>query len=115
MRCLCSRAVDPDTPANSARQSSERLKKLLVAWGAVPARHMARSPAEVAAIAVWSADDYGSARSIAGAARRAASIIRERLSQDTWKLVDRIDTAFLEEPGKAPSEAGDQSNSSRTG
>ncbi|MCG5029597.1 alpha-E domain-containing protein, partial [[Ruminococcus] torques] len=85
---LCTRAIDPDAPTNSARQSSERLKKLLVAWGAVPARFASRSPAEVAKIAVWDADSYGSARSIAGAARRAASIIRERLSHDTWRLVD---------------------------
>ena len=105
VRCLCTRAIDPDAPTNSARQSSERLKKLLVAWGAVPARFASRSPAEVAKIAVWDADSYGSARSIAGAARRAASIIRERLSHDTWRLVDRIDTAFGVEPTTTPSEA----------
>ena len=92
VRCLCSRAVDPDTPSNSARQSTERLKKLLVSWGAVPGRFGSRSPTEVAHIAMWDTDQYGSARSLAGAARRAASIIRERLSQDTWRLVARIDS-----------------------
>ena len=105
VRCLCTRAIDPDAPTNSARQSSERLKKLLVAWGAVPARFANRAPTEVAQIAVWSTETYGSARSIAAAARRAASIIRERLSHDTWRLVDRIDTAFLEEPQRALSES----------
>lgn len=105
VRCLCTRAIDPDAPTNSARQSSERLKKLLVAWGAVPARVATRAPAEVAQIAVWSTDNYGSARSIAASARRAASIIRERLSHDTWRLVDRIDTAFLDEPQRALSES----------
>ncbi len=100
VRCLCSRAVDPDTPSNSARQSTERLKKLLVSWGAVPGRFGSRSPAEVAHIAMWDTDQYGSARSLAGAARRAASIIRERLSQDTWRLVDRIDSGFNLAPEK---------------
>ena len=100
IRCLCSRAIDPDTPSNSARQSSERLKKLLVSWGAVPGRFGTRSPIEVAHIAMWDTDQYGSARSLASAARRAASIIRERLSQDTWRLVDRIDSGFTTAPEK---------------
>ena len=98
IRCLCSRAVDPDTPTNSARQSSERLKKLLVAWGAAPSKLAGRAPVDVARAAIWDADNYGSARALAGAARRAASIIRERLSQDTWRLVDRLDSAYAEPP-----------------
>ena len=37
VRCLCARAVDPDAPMNGSRQSIERLKSLLVAWGAIDA------------------------------------------------------------------------------
>jgi uncharacterized circularly permuted ATP-grasp superfamily protein/uncharacterized alpha-E superfamily protein len=105
VRCLCRRAVDPDTPSNSARQSSERLKKLLVAWGAVSSRMASRAANEVSYAAIWDADNYGSARAIAGSARRAASIIRERLSQDTWRLVDRLDAAFDNMPKAAPTES----------
>ena len=37
VRCLCARAVDPDAPMDGARKSIERLKTLLVAWGAIDA------------------------------------------------------------------------------
>ena len=68
VRCLCARAVDPDAPASGARQSIERLKGLLVAWGAIDAegRRTRRRRRERRCA---THENYGSALSIARAAR----------------------------------------------
>ena len=104
VRCICQRAVDPDTPANSARQSLEKLKTLLVAWGAAPSR-MARAPsALISDAALRDAEGAGSALSIARAARHAASVIRERLTPETWRLIGRLESVIDEAPDHALSE-----------
>ena len=91
VRCICSRAVDPDTPANSARQSLDRLKALLVAWGAVPPEMAKESSALASETALRDDESNGSALSIARAARHAASVIRERLTPQTWRLIGRLE------------------------
>jgi uncharacterized circularly permuted ATP-grasp superfamily protein/uncharacterized alpha-E superfamily protein len=104
IRCICQRAVDPDMPANSARQSLEKLKTLLVAWGAAPSR-MARAPSALTSdAALRDVDSSGSALSIARAARHAASVIRERLTPETWRLIGRLESIILEAPEHALSE-----------
>jgi uncharacterized alpha-E superfamily protein len=104
VRCICNRAVDPDTPANSARQSLEKLKSLLVAWGAAP-YGMAKAPSALASdAALRDEDSNGSALSIARSARHAASVIRERLTPDTWRLIGRLESVILEAPHRALSE-----------
>jgi uncharacterized circularly permuted ATP-grasp superfamily protein/uncharacterized alpha-E superfamily protein len=104
VRCICQRAVDPDTPVNNARQSLERLKTMLVAWGAAPSR-MARAPSALTAdAALRDPEGVGSALSIARAARNAASVIRERLTPETWRLIGRLETIILEAPERALSE-----------
>lgn len=74
------------------RQSIERLARLLVAWGAAPEDAPDMAPIEIAWAATGDADSYGSALSVVRYARRAASIVRERLSQDVWQLIGRIET-----------------------
>ena len=104
VRCICTRAVDPDTPANSARQSLEKLKSLLVAWGAAP-YGMAKAPSALASdAALRDEDNNGSALSIARAARHAASVIRERLTPETWRLIGRLELVIAEAPDRALSE-----------
>jgi uncharacterized alpha-E superfamily protein len=104
VRCICTRAVDPDTPANSARQSLEKLKALLVAWGAAP-YGMAKAPSALASdAALRDEDSNGSALSIARAARHAASVIRERLTPETWRLIGRLESVIAEAPDRALSE-----------
>ena len=90
VRALCSRIMDADMPAHGVRQSIDRLQRMLAAWGATPIEAGECSPKAVAA-AIQSEEAYGSALSIARAARRAASVIRERLSQDAWQLVGRLE------------------------
>jgi uncharacterized alpha-E superfamily protein len=90
-RCLANRAADPDASTGAARQSIEKLKAVLVAWGAIPAEQAKQPAAEVSAAALRDVENYGSALSLARAARHAASIIRERLTQDTWRLIGGLE------------------------
>jgi uncharacterized circularly permuted ATP-grasp superfamily protein/uncharacterized alpha-E superfamily protein len=103
VRCLTNRAVDPDATSASARQSIDKLKTLLVAWGAIPA-DAKLSAVEASATALRSEENYGSAVSIASAARHAASIIRERLTQDTWRLIGGLEAGLARNGVKPLSE-----------
>jgi uncharacterized circularly permuted ATP-grasp superfamily protein/uncharacterized alpha-E superfamily protein len=105
VRCLCARAVDPDAPMNGSRQSIERLKSLLVAWGAIDSERIDEAAAETGEAALREEENYGSALSIARAARYAASVIRERLTQQTWHLIGRLQTVILEAPRRALAES----------
>ncbi len=105
LRCLCARAVDPDAPMNGSRQSIERLKTLLVSWGAIDAETARSTSAEAGEAALRASENYGSALSIARAARYAASVIRERLTQQTWQLIGRLETVILEAPARPLAEA----------
>jgi uncharacterized circularly permuted ATP-grasp superfamily protein/uncharacterized alpha-E superfamily protein len=100
VRCICSRAVDPDTPAHGARQSLERLKAILVSWGAVSADRAKESSAAASDSALRNGDSNGSALSIARAARNAASVIRERLTPETWRLIGRLESCILDTPNR---------------
>ena len=83
--------MDADAPILGSRQSIDRLQRMLSAWGAAPPDAAEMLPGVVAATAIRGEDSYGSALSIARSARRAASVIRERLSQDAWQLVGRLE------------------------
>jgi uncharacterized circularly permuted ATP-grasp superfamily protein/uncharacterized alpha-E superfamily protein len=105
VRCLCARAVDPDAPMAGALQSVERLNTLLVAWGAIDAGESGGPSAEAAEAALREPGNYGSALSIARSARYAASVIRERLTQQTWQLIGRLETVILEAPKRRLAES----------
>jgi len=105
VRCLCARAVDPDAPMSGARQSIERLKRLLVAWGAIDAEDVGVVSAEAAEAALRETENYGSALSIARSARYAASVIRERLTPQTWQLIGRLETLIQEAPERRLAES----------
>jgi uncharacterized circularly permuted ATP-grasp superfamily protein/uncharacterized alpha-E superfamily protein len=92
VRCLCSRVMDPDSASGGSRQSIERLERLLIAWGAVSDEVEDGTTAEIAAAALHERAHHGSAVALANAARRAASVIRERLSPDAWQLLNALET-----------------------
>jgi uncharacterized alpha-E superfamily protein len=81
------------------------LKALLVSWGAIEAETARESSAEAGEAALRSGENYGSALSIARAARHAASVIRERLTQQTWQLIGRLEMVILEAPERPLAEA----------
>lgn len=92
IRCLCQRVLDVEASFSlAARQSIEKLQKLLVAWGALKPESLNLSPAELITETLQEENNYGSAYSLAHAARRAASVIRERLSQDAWQLIGHLE------------------------
>jgi len=105
VRCLCSRAVDPDAPHAGAQESIERLKNLLMAWGAIHVDQVDATSAEAGEAALRDPLNYGSALSIARHARDAASVIRERLTPQTWQLIGRLRSLILEAPQRALGES----------
>jgi uncharacterized circularly permuted ATP-grasp superfamily protein/uncharacterized alpha-E superfamily protein len=96
VRSLCNRLTEADAPNYSGRQPIERLERLLLAWGAAPSRTPKLAAAELALAAAGGAQTAGSALSIVRAAKHSASIIRERLSQDIWQLVNRLESRLQE-------------------
>ncbi len=105
VRCLCARAVDPDAPTSGAKQSVEKLKAMLVAWGAIGAEDVGAASSEAGETALRDPDNYGSALSIARSARYAASVIRERLTQQTWQLIGRLEAIILDTPKRSLAES----------
>jgi uncharacterized alpha-E superfamily protein len=85
------------------RQPVERCERMLIAWGAACSEDPG-SGAAIAFGAASSAEFYGSARASATQAKRAASIVRERLSQDMWQLLMRLEARLEGGAGAAPLE-----------
>jgi uncharacterized alpha-E superfamily protein len=77
------------------------LKSLLVSWGAIDSDGAYDTSAATGEAALRDGENYGSALSIARSARYAASVIRERLTQQTWQLIGRLETVILEAPQRA--------------
>jgi uncharacterized circularly permuted ATP-grasp superfamily protein/uncharacterized alpha-E superfamily protein len=97
VRCLCNRltetqSADGGADGRSERQPIDRLRRLLIAWGCVGEETRESPAAALALAAVADAGAYGSACANAVRAKGAASIIRERLSQDVWQLIGRLQT-----------------------
>ena len=94
VRCLSARSVDPDAPMRLGRQSLERLMGVLVGWGAVDAAALAEGATAASNLGLRDPARYGSALSLARSARRRASVIRERLTHQTWELIGRLESAI---------------------
>jgi len=97
VRCLCNRLTETQAPRAEAeglseRQPIERLRRLLIAWGCVEEEARESPAAALALAALADAEAYGSAIANAARAKGAASIIRERLSQDVWQLIGALQT-----------------------
>jgi uncharacterized alpha-E superfamily protein len=90
VRCLSARSVDPDAPMRLGRQTLERLMGVLVGWGAVDAATLLQGATAAGNQGLSDAAHYGSTLSLARAARSAASVIRERLTHQTWELIGRL-------------------------
>ena len=99
VRCLAGRLLDTDAQIDVQR-IVERIRQLFVAWGAAPAKAPAQATTLMAA-ALHGGNDYGSALNLVRDAHRAASFIRERLSTDTWRLIDAL-RADLDRDETAP-------------
>lgn len=103
VRALLGRLINADDQAPGHAETIKRLANLLVAWGAAPTAAKARSVVAQARAALHDPDQYGSAAASVREARRTASVIRERLSVDAWRLFGDLQRQ-LAAPGKATSE-----------
>lgn len=102
VRALLGRLIDTD-PTQGRNETLKRLANLLVAWGASPGGR-SQTPAGQASAALHALDQYGSAISTMREARRTASVIRERLSIDAWRLFGDMQEQLTLEAGREPSE-----------
>lgn len=91
VRCLCARSLEPDLMSGDGLDALRRLSRLLIAWGAVPEGQRDDDLLAIARSALGSEQDYGSALSNVRMAYAAGSVIRERLSVDSFKLINSLD------------------------
>ncbi|ACB96841.1 circularly permuted type 2 ATP-grasp protein [Beijerinckia indica] len=102
VRSLAGKLIDTDTHTINTGQTIARIGALLTAWGAGPAD--LDDPILLSAQGLHG-PDYGSALSLMRDCRRAASFIRERLSPDTWRLINDLFHGLAVESALPTSEA----------
>jgi uncharacterized circularly permuted ATP-grasp superfamily protein/uncharacterized alpha-E superfamily protein len=102
VRALLGRLIDTDL-TQGRNETLRRLANLLVAWGASPGGKTQTLLAQASA-ALHGIDQYGSAIATVREARRTASVIRERLSIDAWRLFGDMQQQLTLEDGHEPSE-----------
>jgi uncharacterized circularly permuted ATP-grasp superfamily protein/uncharacterized alpha-E superfamily protein len=86
VRALLVRILESD----SSEDDVDPITSLLTSWGAVPEDLAAARPLTFARMALQRADLPGAVPSLARAARFAGSVIRDRLSPDTWRTLTRL-------------------------
>jgi uncharacterized circularly permuted ATP-grasp superfamily protein/uncharacterized alpha-E superfamily protein len=91
VRCLCAKSVEFDRLPGDADGALRGLVRMLIAWGVIPAALANSATPVIAARAMGSEADYGSALATLKMARGAASVIRERLAPDGWKLLGNLE------------------------
>ena len=94
VRCLSARSVDPDAPMRLGLQSLQRLVGVLVGWGSVDKSATKKTATAASIQGLHDQNRFGSALSLAKSARASASIIRERLTLQTWELIRRLETGL---------------------
>jgi uncharacterized alpha-E superfamily protein len=93
IRSLAGRLTETDLRIFDGGRTAGRLASLFVAWGAAPP-NAGKDTISLAAAALHSENQYGSVLCLTRDARRAASFIRERLSPDTWRLINELDAGL---------------------
>src|SRR6266481_3213771 len=86
VRALLARMSESDR----SEQDIEPITSLLLSWEAVPDDLPTTRPVAIARAALQRADQPGSVPALASAARSAGSVIRDRLSPDTWRTLTRL-------------------------
>lgn len=104
VRAYAGRLIEVGTPLDTS-WTFERVAKLLHRTGALPDKHKLVG-SRLAATALHSKREFGSAFRLVEDARRAASFVRERLSPDTWRLIEDV-YALLDGDAAVPLEETD--------
>jgi len=96
VRALGTQLRDTGEGSPTLRHTSERIQRLLVAWGAVTQASRTQ-PAKVAAEALQAEQRFGSCLSLVRAAQRTATSLRERLSPDAWQVITEMNERLAQE------------------
>ncbi len=123
VRSLCTSLMDSDAAMHGAGETLSKLRGLLVEWGAVDEAANGDQVADFVSAALYDEAAYGSVIRLVQAARRTAATMRERLSEDFWKLLlnleDRLkgrrQEALTEAEGLARAEGALQTLSALSG
>ncbi len=100
IRAIVNRVAD-----DAAAPVISRISSLLVAWSAAPSDTF-QAPATFTARAVLTrADLDGSLPRLCGAARSAASVIRDRFSPDAWRAINDLGTMISSPLAAGPTES----------
>jgi uncharacterized circularly permuted ATP-grasp superfamily protein/uncharacterized alpha-E superfamily protein len=102
VRAVMNRSAEPDA-SNAPVIAS--LGALLAAWNAVPEGTGAATADFIARAALTRADLSGSLPSLTGAARAAASVIRDRFSTDAWRAINDVATIIAMPLAFGPAES----------
>ncbi|MGJ4929617.1 circularly permuted type 2 ATP-grasp protein [Bradyrhizobium sp. HKCCYLS2038] len=100
IRALAAQHRDPGKGSPAQLNTAERIQRLLLAWGAIEQTSRTKGP-QVAAEALQSEEQFGSAVSLLRSAQRTATSLRERLSPDAWQVITEM-------PGRLAQEAEDE-------
>ncbi|WP_316225185.1 circularly permuted type 2 ATP-grasp protein [Bradyrhizobium sp. SZCCHNS3052] len=96
IRALAAQHRDPGKGSPAQLNTSERIQRLLLAWGAV--EQTSRSKGfQVAAEALQAEAQFGSALSLLRSAQRTATSLRERLSPDAWQVITEMPNRLAQE------------------
>ncbi len=90
VRAFAGRLIELANPAVEAEWTVHRLVTLLDRAGSIPDERAELKGTALAVIALFDREEFGSGFSLVRSARRAASFIRERLSPDTWRLIEDV-------------------------
>jgi uncharacterized alpha-E superfamily protein len=104
VRALCTSLMDSDAATHGAGETLEKLQGLLIEWGAVDKEAEGRV-VDYAKATLHDLDAYGSVISLVQSARRTAASMRERLSEDFWKLLLNMEKSLLDARQDVLSEA----------
>jgi len=92
VRSLSTSLMDSDAALHASGETLCRLQALLIDWGAIDKEAGSRKVTEAACSALHDEAAYGSVVSLIRSARRTASSMRERLSEDFWKLLLNLES-----------------------
>ena len=112
IRSLGARSTGPISESDADMDASGKLLRILVSWGAVPKDSVEHPLPDLLTHALCATGSYGTVRSVALLARQAASVIRERLSQEAWQTVSDLENLTAGNPEVTLSETDIQSRCS---
>jgi uncharacterized alpha-E superfamily protein len=102
VRAMINRAAEAD---ETTAPVIARIASLLAAWGALPSGIGGASATFAARAALTRNDTPGSLPNLTGAARSAASVIRDRFSPDAWRAINDLASMIAMPLSLGPSES----------